>query len=541
MMRRRRDLWPIAGALLGTACVPDLQAPGGGRGGTEAQAGPGGARGSGRPVRGGTLTLALPRDANNFDPLRSNDAYSTTVMATVLDSLYELDQEGKVRGRLVEKTENPQPNVYQMTLRRGVAFHDGTPLDAEAVRFNLRRHLETPGSARGQDVRDITALEVLDPLTLRVTLRAPFAPFPGKLIGGAGYIVSPAAVQRLGEALQRDLTGAGSGPYRFVQWQKDTQVVVERNAGYWKKNATGESLPYLDRIVFRPFPDENVRLANLRTGDADALVDNPPYKDIAALKGDPSLSVRELPGLGFSLFLLNTRAEPFDNPAVRRALSLALDREQLVKTIFFGNGRPLDGAVPETISWAYQREDRPYMRRDLARARAELQGAGKAGGVRFTMQVPNNSPERLQIAELVQDQLKEAGLEMEIRPLDFGTVLANGSAGAFDAIALGTSGDVDPDGNLYSLTHSASAQNLGRYSNPEVDRLLEEGRAALDIERRAALYRQVQRILDQDQPFVVYFNPPQLSISRRTVQSYPQTYNGYWGSRDLEQTWRETA
>ncbi len=412
-------------------------------------------------MRGGTLTLALPRDAINFDPLRSNDAYSTTVMATVLDSLYELDQEGKVRGRLVEKTENPQPNVYLMTLRRGVTFHDGTALDAEAVRFNLRRHLETPGSARGQDVRDITALEVLDPLTLRVTLRDPFAPFPGKLIGGAGYIVSPAAVQRLGEALQRDLTGAGSGPYRFVQWQKDTQVVVERNAGYWKKNATGESLPYLDRIVFRPFPDENVRLANLRTGDADALVDNPPYKDIAALKGDPSLSVRELPGLGFSLFLLNTRAEPFDNPAVRRAFSLAIDREQLVKTVFFGNGRPLDGDVPETISWAYQREDRPYMRRDLARARAELQGAGKAGGVRFTMQVPNNSPERLQIAELVQDQIKEAGLEMEIRPLDFGTVLANGSAGAFDALSLGTSGDVDPDGNLYSLTHSASAQNLG--------------------------------------------------------------------------------
>ncbi|HEX2517736.1 MAG TPA: ABC transporter substrate-binding protein, partial [Chloroflexota bacterium] len=187
MIRRRRDLWPIAGALLGAACVPDFQAPGGGRGGTEAPAGPGGARGTGRPLRGGTLTLALPRDANNFDPLRSNDAYSNTVMATVLDSLYELDQEGKVRGRLVEKTENPQPNVYLMTLRRGVAFHDGTPLDAEAVRFNLRRHLETPGSARGQDVRDITDLEVLDPLTLRVTLRAPFAPFPGKLIGGAGY------------------------------------------------------------------------------------------------------------------------------------------------------------------------------------------------------------------------------------------------------------------------------------------------------------------------------------------------------------------
>ena len=132
---------------------------------------------------------------------------------------------------------------------------------------------------------------------------------------------------------------------------------------------------------------------------------------------------------------------------MRRALSLALDREQLVKTVFFGNGRPLDGAVPETISWAYQREDRPRMRRETWPGPGRSCRERGRPGVRFTMQVPNNSPERLQIAELVQDQLKGAGLEMEIRPLDFGTVLANGGAGAFDAISLGTSGDVDPDGN----------------------------------------------------------------------------------------------
>jgi peptide/nickel transport system substrate-binding protein len=480
----------------------------------------------------------MSRDAISFDPVRASDVYSSTVMATVLDCLYELDKDGRVVGRLVEKTENPSPNVYVMTLHRGITFHDGTALDAEAVRFNLQRHLDTPSSPRRQDVRDITAMEVLDAATLRLTLRTAYVPFLSKFVSGAGYMVSPAAVERLGEALQRDLTGAGSGPFKFARWQKDTQVVVERNPTYWKKDAAGEALPYLDRIVFKPFPDENVRLTNLKTGDADALIGNPPYKDVPALKGDSTLNVREVPGLGFSLILLNTQSEPFDAAPLRRAFSYAFDREQLLKTVFWGNGRAVDSAIPETIPWATERERRPYLKRDVARARSELQAAGRAGGFRFALQVPNGQSEVLQIAELIKDQVKEAGLELEIVPLDFGAVIANGGAGTFQALALGLSGDVDPDGILYGLATTGGGQNFPRYSNPEVDRLLDAARTTFETERRGDLYRQAQRILLEDHPFLVYYNPPQISAARRAVQNYPQSYNGYWGARDLERVWK---
>jgi peptide/nickel transport system substrate-binding protein len=533
MMRRRLVVLPVAGALLAAGCVPGREPAPAAPGGEGAAGAPGG-----KPVRGGTLTVAMPRDAISFDPVRANDAYSGCVMATVLDCLYELDKDGKVVGRLVEKTENPQPNVYVMTVRKGVTFHDGTALDAEAVRFNLQRHLDTPASPRRQDVQAITSMEVTDPYTLRLTLRTAYVPFLSKFVSGAGYMVSPAAVERLGEALQRDLTGAGSGPFRFGQWQKDTQVVVERNPTYWKKDAAGDALPYLDRIVFKPYPDENVRLTNLRTGDADALIGNPPYKDVPSLRGDSTLTVREIPGLGFSLILLNTQAEPFATPPARRAFSYAFDREQLQKTVFWGNGRALDSAVPETIPWATERERRPYLKRDVARARAELQAAGKAGGFRFTMQVPNNQPEALQIAELIKDQVKEAGLELEIAPLDFGAVLANGGAGSFQALALGLTGDVDPDGILYGLATTGGGQNFPRYSNPDVDRLLEEARSTFETDRRGELYRQAQRILLDEQPFLVYYNPPQITATRRGVQNYPQSYNGYWGTRDLERVWK---
>src|SRR5688500_8322077 len=191
------------------------------------------------PVRGGTLTIAMSRDATNFDPVRQNDAFSSSVMNSVIDTLYEIDAKGGVVGRLVEKTENPQPNVYLWSIRKGITFHDGTPLNAEAVKFNLQRHVEMTSSVRHQDVRDITAMDVTDPYTLRVTLRAPFGPFASKLTGGAGFILSPAAVQKLGEGIQRDLTGAGSGAFKFTAWQKDTAITLEKSATYWKKDTDG--------------------------------------------------------------------------------------------------------------------------------------------------------------------------------------------------------------------------------------------------------------------------------------------------------------
>ena len=188
-------------------------------------------------------------------------------------------------------------------------------------------------------------------------------------------MLSPTAVEKLGENLQRDLTGAGSGAFKFTQWQKDTQIVLERNPDYWKKDADGTQLPYLDRVVFKPFPDENVRLTNVKTGDADMLIGNPPYKDIEDLKKSTDLTVNEIAGLGFQFMYVNTLKEPFTNPAVRRAISYAIDREQMRNVVLFGAGKTLTLPVPEVIPWAYE-STTPYLKRDVAKARQELQSAG---------------------------------------------------------------------------------------------------------------------------------------------------------------------
>jgi peptide/nickel transport system substrate-binding protein len=490
---------------------------------------------AGKPVKGGQLTVAMQRDASTFDPTKAQDVYSGDILALVSDTLFEVDDKGQVVGRLVDKTENPEPNVYVFTLKPGIKFQDGTPLDSAAVKFNIERHMNDPKATTSQDVKPITSIETPDPQTVKITLSAPFAPFTSRLTLGVGYMLSPTAVQKLGDNLQRDLTGAGSGPFKFVSWQPDNQIVLERNPDFWGKDADGTQLPYLDKVVFKPFPDENVRLTNVKTGDADALAGNPPFKDVASLQQSSDVTINQIPGLGFQFVFLNTTKPPFDNPAVRRALSYAIDRNQLNQVVDAGLGTPLALPVPPSVSWAYM-QSTPYAARDIDKAKQELASAGLSN-VSFSFQISNASPQNQQIAELIKDQIKDAGFDMDIQLLEFATVVQNGNAGDYQALELAWSGSVDPDGNLYSLFYSGAGYNFAKYSNPALDKLLDDGRTNLEQTKRAQAYIDAQNILLQDQPMIVLYSDPQIATARKNVQGYPNTYNAYFGARDIYKTW----
>lgn len=505
-----------------------------------AQATQAAAGGGAKAVKGGTLTVAMARDATTFDPKGNQDVYGSTVLSFVAEALYEIDKDANTVPRVIEKAENPEPNIYLWTLRKGIKFQDGTDLNAEAVKFNLQRHIDDPKSVRNQDVKDITSMETPDANTLKVTLKGPFAPFPNKVTGGAGTLLSPAVVQKLGENLQRDLTGAGAGAFKFKEWQRDTQIVVERNDTYWRKDTDGSALPYLDKIVLKIFPDENVRLTNVETGDADALQGNPPPKDVERLKKSTDLVYKEISSLGWSFITLNTEKEPFKDPRVRRALSSAINRDEILKTVNFNVGKVQDSPVPDTIAWAYDKADsaHPYFKQDKQKAKELLSAAGKGSGFKFTFQISNASPVLQQTAELIKAQIKDLGLDMEIQLIEFATVVANANKGDYEASGIGWSGGTDPDDNLYSLFYTKAGFNLSKYSNPELDKLLDSGRTTLDKNKRGDIYKQAQKILFDDQPFIVYQQGVQGSLVRKNVQNYPQTYNGYWGARDFDRIFK---
>ncbi|MBV9323888.1 MAG: hypothetical protein JO352_08900 [Chloroflexi bacterium] len=490
---------------------------------------------AGKPVKGGQLTVATQRDATTFDPTKSQDVYSNDILSLVADTLFEIDDKGQVVGRLVEKTENPQPNVYVFTLKQGVKFQDGTPLDSTAVKFNIERHINDPKATTTQDVKPITDIQTPDPQTVQITLSAPFAPFTSRLTTGVGFMLSPTAVQKLGDNLQRDLTGAGSGPFKFVSWEPDNQITLERNPDFWGKDADGTQLPYLDKVIFKPFPDENVRLTNLKTGDADAMAGNPPPSQTDAVLQSPDLTSSEIPGLGFQFIDLNTSKPPFDNPAVRRALAYSIDRAQINQTVNFGHGNPLTLPIPPSVPWAYMKGTQ-YDTRDIDKAKQELASAG-VSNVSFSMQISNASPQLQQVAELMKDQIKDAGFDMDIQLIEFATVVANGNTGDYQALCLGWSGSVDPDGNLYPLFYTGAGFNFAKYSNPAMDKLLDDGRTNLDQNTRAQAYMDAQKILLQDQPTIVLYSQSQVSTARKNVQNYPNNYNGWFGGRDIYKTW----
>jgi peptide/nickel transport system substrate-binding protein len=491
---------------------------------------------AGKPVKGGTITVATQRDATTFDPTRSQDVYSNDILSLVCDTLFEVDDKGQVVGRLVDKTDNPDPSTYIFTLHKGVKFQDGTDFNSEAVKFNFMRHMNDPKSTTVQDWKPIQSIDTPDPLTVKITLSQPFAPFLSRLTTGLGFMQSPAAVQKLGDNLQRDLTGAGSGPYKFVSWEPDNQIVLERNTDFWRKDAQGDTVNYADKIIFKPFPDENVRLTNLKTGDAEAMAGNPPFKDVASIKQTPDLTLSEVPGLGFQFLFLNTSKPPFDNPAVRRAVAYSIDREQLVQAVNFGNAAPLTLPMPQSVSWAYM-NGTPYDKRDIDKAKQELSAAGMSGPISFSLQISNASPQLQQIAELIKDQIKDAGFEMDIQLIEFATIVQNGNTGDYQALSLGWSGSVDPDGNVYPLFYTGAGFNFAKYSSPELDKALDAGRTNLDQAKRAQAYMDAQKVLLQDQPMVVLLSENQLTTVRNKVQNWPNTYNGWFGGRDYNRAW----
>jgi peptide/nickel transport system substrate-binding protein len=492
------------------------------------------------PVKGGQLVIATQADPATLDPTRSQDVYSNTVLSLTTDTLFEIDNKAQVVGRLVETTDNPEPNVYVFTLRKGIKFQDGTDLNADAVKFNLERHISDPHATTAQDVAGITNIETPDPLTVKITLDAPFAPFTSRLTGGAGFIQSPAAIQKLGDKLQRDLTGAGSGPYRFVSWEPNNQIVLQRNPDFWGKDSSGTQLPYTDRVILRPIADDNLRAASLKAGSVDALMGNPPYSELEAFQQSPDLSVNELTGLDFQFLFLDTLKEPFNKPVVRRALSFAIDRDQLRQAVLFGHGASIEVPVPKAVSWAYLAEYRPYAQRDLARAKQELASAGLTD-VKFSLQIVDSLSKDQQLAKALQAQVQDAGFHMDIQPLDTATIMQNANNGDYQALMdLGWTGSVDPDGDLYPILHTGSMFNFARYSNPDIDKLLEDGRTNLDQIKRATAYKEAEKLLDQDEPLIVLYSEPQISAVRKAVQNYPQNYNGWWGARDLAKVWIRT-
>lgn len=471
---------------------------------------------AGTPKRGGTLTVGLDSDPGHLDPMQSAFLVDRQVHYNLYDSLVAIDPGGKIVPSLAERWDiSPDGKAYTFFLRRGVTFHDGTDFNAEAVKFTLERNLKEETSRRKSEIVGLEAVTVVDPHTVKLELKEPFAPLLASLVDRAGMIVSPTAVQKGGKDFTRNPVGAGTGPFKFVEWVKDDHLTLEANKAYWRRDAAGTPLPYADKLVYKPIRDETVMLTNVKTGDVTVTFVAPP-KDVASLKQSTEVVYKQVPGLSFFDIELFTGAPPFDNKALRQAVAYAIDREEILKTVFFGVGSVGYGPIAPPHA-AFDPSLKPYTY-DAAKVKQKLAEGGKPEGLQFTMQVSSGSPLNIQLAQLMKAQMAKAGITMEITQLEFAKVVENQQKGQFQASLIGWSGRIDPDGNMFAFLTTGGSFNDPKYSNPRVDELMQRSRRLTNEQERTKVLREAERLAVEDAAFVWYRHGVSTAVMQPKVQ-----------------------
>jgi peptide/nickel transport system substrate-binding protein len=467
-----------------------------------------------------TLRIGLAEDPDMLDPSLGRTYVGRIVFSAFCDKLFDIDEKLNIVPQLALSHEtSADGKAMTIKLRPGVKFHDGEPFDAEAAKFSIERHINMPGSFRKSELASVDHVEVIDPLTIKLVLKTPYAPLIAQLTDRSGMMVSPKAVKEQGDKF--GLHPVCAGPYKFVERVQQDRMVFERFADYWNKDNV-----FIDRVVFLPIVDATVRLANLKSGGLD-LIERVLATDIKDVQSDSRLVLSTAPELGYLGLTINTNNDKskgaLTNVKVRQALDLAIDREALNQVAFNGEFTPGNQWV--SPSHPYYQPSSPIRPRDVEKAKALLKEAGVSLPVSIDYMVPKGS-EYEAVAQVVQSMAAEAGFDLKIRLIEFATSFKEVQAGNFQIFQINWSGRIDPDGNSYVFLHTGAPQNDGGYSNPEADKLMEDARLTSDFAARKAIYEKLAKIIINDEPIIYLYHKNLLFAHTKKLEGYRPVPDG---------------
>jgi len=475
---------------------------------------------------GGTLIVGVEADPASMEAARTMGLHNDRMVLQVFDTLIMLfgDSTELQPGLATDWTISDDGLDYTLTLRQGVSFHDGTPFNAEAVKFTFDRMLDD-----GHPYYDATfpwaqyyfgnidAVEVVDDHTVRFTLKEPQATFLTLLKHVSGGIVSPTAVEAHGEDFRNN--PVGTGPFAFVEWERGQRVVVEANEDYWRDR------PALDRVIFRPVPDPTARLNQLRAGEVHLMVAFPP-EFIPEIEDDPELTLHQATGAHTWWTAFNTQAPPFDDVRVRQAVNFAVDKQAIIDDVLYGSATLSNGFAPPG-SWAHSDEAMSYGY-DPERARELLAEAGYPDGFETDYLVPESGSGMIApvaLATVIQAYLQQVGITANIVTQEWNSYLETYQAGLEEAGAgiaqMSWMRDTN-DPALYVPANLACDPatgffNVGRWCSESFDDLFAQAIATTDREERAGFYRQAHDILAAEAPWLFMFHAKQTIAARNEV------------------------
>jgi peptide/nickel transport system substrate-binding protein len=468
-----------------------------------------------------TLRIGLAEDPDVLDPSFSRTYVGRIVFSSFCDKLFDIDEKLNIVPQLALSYESaPDGKAMTIKLRPGVKFHDGEPLDAEAAKFSIERHMTITGSFRKSELSSVDHVEVVDPLTIKLVLKTPFAPLISQLTDRAGMMMSPKAVKEAGDKF--GLHPVCAGPYKFVERVQQDRMVFEKFADYWNKDNV-----FIDKIVYQPIVDPTVRLANLKSGGLD-LAERVLATDIKDVRADPKLVLSTVPELGYLGLTVNIKNDKAKGPLsqsekVRQALDLSIDREALNQVVFNGEFTPGNQWVSPTHP--YYQKAFPIQPRNIEKAKALLKEAGVTLPVSVDYMVPKGA-EYEAVAQVVQSMAAEAGFDIKIRVVEFATTFKEAQSGNFQIFQINWSGRIDPDANVYVFMHTGAPQNDGGYSNPEADRLMEDARLTGDVAERKALYEKLAGILLKDDPIIYLYHRKLMFAQTKKLEGYKPMPDG---------------
>ncbi len=478
-------------------------------------------------AEGQDLVVAIGAEPESLDSLKMTSAPAATVSEHMVENLVQLGVDGSLNPSLAESWEPAEDGLsWVLYLREGVSFHDGTPFNAEAVKYNLDRFL-AKGDFEGQDqaayaflLGRVTDIEVVDEYTVQINLNAIFAPFVSHLTHSFIGMHSPASLEALGDGESVEAP-VGTGPFKYVSWDRGEQIVMERNEDYWG------NAPRLDTVTFKFVPEASSRVIMLETGEAHAIMAVPPT-EIPRLEAHEDIDVVFQSSVRVIYAGFNLERDLFKDVRVRQALNYAIDKEAIISTIFQGVGEPSSAPIQPAV-FGYSTVG-PY-EYNPEKAKELLAEAGYPDGFEIEFYHPTGRyPQDSTVAEAVQAMLAEVGITANMTTRDWPTYLAEVITAPdlvnHDVFMLGWGTvTLDADYGLYALFHSSQwptaesmMNNITYYNNAEVDALLEEARVTPDRTIREGLYKQALEIIWDEAPWIFLHNEGQVNGVRSNVK-----------------------
>jgi peptide/nickel transport system substrate-binding protein len=468
-----------------------------------------------------TLRIGLREDPDILDPTLGSSYVGRIVYAAMCDKLFDLDPKLNIVPQLATGYQYEDSTHLVIKLRSGVTFQDGEPLDADAAKASLMRHLTAKGSMRAGEINAIQSIDVVDPLTIRLVLKAPNSPLLAQLTDRAGMMLAPKAVEAAGDKF--GLHPVCAGPFAFDSRVQQDRIVLKRYPGYWNAKEF-----HFEQVIYLPMTNSSVRLANLQAGAVD-LVEFIVPTDVPAVQKDANLKLVLGDNLGYQGINFNVnngdaaKTTIGQNALVRQAFELSLDRTAIIQVVYNGMFTPTAQANPQ--SSPYYIADVQPPPRDVAKAKALLKEAGVPTPVPVTLTITNN-PDIVQTGEVIQSMAAEAGFDVKLKETEFASSLQAGYKGEFQAYMIGWSGRSDPDGNMWQLLHFGGTFNYGHWHNEKWDALLDQARTITDVEQRRALYAQAWAVERQDMPLVYLWIARNIVGMKKNLMGFEQVPDG---------------